>query len=337
MTKERAHQIVENLGYLIDIEDELKGLDLKKAIEKLKKEKNAVILAHFYQRPEIQDIADFVGDSLKLSQEAAKTKADMIVFAGVHFMAETAKILSPEKTVVIPDLNAGCSLADSITPEGLAELKKQYPEHMVISYVNTSAEIKAMSDLICTSSNAFRMIKTLPPEQKIIFTPDRNLGYYIKSLLDKSDEDFVIWDGACHVHNGFNKEAYEYMREKYPKAKLIAHPESPKEVLLIADFIGSTSQLLKFVSENEDKEFIVATEEGIIYQMKKQNPDKKFHVLGGATCACGFCEFMKTITLEKLYLSLKYETPEIILDKKLIDAAYKPIKRMLNLSEKLGY
>jgi quinolinate synthase len=337
MTKERALQIVENLGYLIDIEDEIKGLDLKKEIEKLKKEKNAVILAHFYQRPEVQEIADFVGDSLKLSQEAAKTKADMIVFAGVHFMAETAKILSPDKTVIIPDLNAGCSLADSITPEGLAELKKQYPEHMVISYVNTSAEIKAMSDLICTSSNAYRLIKTLPPEQKIIFTPDRNLGYYIKSLLDKSDEDFVIWDGACHVHNGFNKEAYEYMREKYPDAKLIAHPESPKEVLLIADFIGSTSQLLKFVTESEDTEFIVATEEGIIYQMKKQNPGKKFHVLGSATCACGFCEFMKTITLEKLYLAMKYETPEITLDKKLIEKAYKPIKRMLNISEKLGY
>ena len=337
MTKERALQIVENLGYLIDIEDEIKGLDLKKEIEKLKKEKNAVILAHFYQRPEVQEIADFVGDSLKLSQEAAKTKADMIVFAGVHFMAETAKILSPDKTVIIPDLNAGCSLADSITPEGLAELKKQYPEHMVISYVNTSAEIKAMSDLICPSSNAYRLIKTLPPEQKIIFTPDRNLGYYIKSLLDKSDEDFVIWDGACHVHNGFNKEAYEYMREKYPDAKLIAHPESPKEVLLIADFIGSTSQLLKFVTESEDTEFIVATEEGIIYQMKKQNPGKKFHVLGSATCACGFCEFMKTITLEKLYLAMKYETPEITLDKKLIEKAYKPIKRMLNISEKLGY
>ena len=337
MTKERALQIVENLGYLIDIEDEIKGLDLKKEIEKLKKEKNAVILAHFYQRPEVQEIADFVGDSLKLSQEAAKTKADMIVFAGVHFMAETAKILSPDKTVIIPDLNAGCSLADSITPEGLAELKKQYPEHMVISYVNTSAEIKAMSDLICTSSNAYRLIKTLPPEQKIIFTPDRNLGYYIKSLLDKSDEDFVIWDGACHVHNGFNKEAYEYMREKYPDAKLIAHPESPKEVLLIADFIGSTSQLLKFVTESEDTDFIVATEEGIIYQMKKQNPGKKFHVLGSATCACGFCEFMKTITLEKLYLAMRYETPEITLDKKLIEKAYKPIKRMLNISEKLGY
>ena len=337
MTKERAAQIVENLGYIIDIDDEIKGLDLVKEIEKLKKEKNAVILAHFYQRPEVQNVADFIGDSLKLSQEAAKTQADMIVFAGVHFMAETAKILSPDKKVLLPDLNAGCSLADSITPEGLKELKEKYPDHMVISYVNTSAEIKAMTDLVCTSSNALRLLQTLPPEQKIIFTPDRNLGYYVKSLLDKSDEDFIIWDGACHVHNGFNKDAFEYMKEKYPNAKLIAHPESPKEILLVADFIGSTSALLKFVNESDDKEFIVATEEGITYQMKKKNPDKIFHVLGSTTCACGFCEFMKTITLEKLYLALKYEVPEIILDKDLIEKAYLPIKRMLSLSEKLGF
>jgi len=337
MTKERASQIVENLGYIIDIEDEIKGLDLAAEINKLKKEKNAVILAHFYQRPEVQNIADFIGDSLKLSQEAAKTDADIIVFAGVHFMAETAKILSPDKKVLLPDLNAGCSLADSITPEGLAEMKKQYPDHMVISYVNTTAEIKAMSDLVCTSSNALRMIQTLPPEQKIIFTPDKNLGYYIKSLLDKTDEEFVIWDGKCHVHNGFNKEAFEYMKEKYPEAKLIAHPESPKEVLLEADFIGSTSALLKHVTESEDKEFIVATEEGIIYQMKKKNPDKKFHVLGSSTCACGFCEFMKTITLEKIYMTLKYEVPEITLDEQLREKAYLPIKRMLSISEKLGF
>ncbi len=337
MTKERALQIVDNLGYLLDVEDELKNINIAEEIKRLKKEKNAVILAHYYQRPEIQDVADFLGDSLKLSQEAASTNADIIVFAGVHFMAETAKILSPDKKVLIPDINAGCSLADSITEEGLAELKKQYPDHMVVSYVNTSAKIKAMSDLVCTSSNAFYLIKSLPPEQKVIFTPDRNLGYYIKSLLDKEDEEFIIWDGACHVHNGFNKETYENLKKEYPDTELIAHPESPKEVLLLADFIGSTSALLKYVTESSKKEFIVGTEEGIIYQMKKKSPDKKFHVLRGGTCGCGFCEFMKTITLEKLYLTLKYEVPEVVLDKKLIEKAYIPIKRMLTLSEQLGF
>jgi len=337
MTKERAHQVVENLGYLIDIEEELKNIDLKAEINRIKKEKNLVILAHFYQRAEVQEIADFVGDSLKLSQEAAKTKADIIVFAGVHFMAETAKILSPEKKVILPDLNAGCSLADSITPEGLSELKKQYPDHMVISYINTTAEIKALSDIVCTSSNAYKLIRSLPPEQKIIFTPDKNLGYYIKSLLDKSDEEFIIWDGVCHVHDGFNKEAYESIKKKYPNAKLIAHPESPKEILLVADFIGSTSQLLKYVSESKDKEFIIATEVGITHQMKIKNPDKKLHLFGSTACSCGFCEFMKTITLEKLYLSIKYEMPEINLNKDLIEKAYKPIKRMLSISEKLGF
>ncbi|HIE15341.1 MAG TPA: quinolinate synthase NadA [Bacteroidales bacterium] len=292
----------------------------------------AIILAHFYQLPEVQDIADFVGDSLKLSQEAAKTNADIIVFAGVHFMAETAKILSPEKKVILPDLNAGCSLADSAPPEEFAKFKAKYPDHIVISYVNTTAKIKTMSDIICTSSNALKIIESLPEDQKIIFAPDKNLGDYIRKLTGR---DMVIWDGHCHVHNSFTIEAYENLKAEHPNAVLIAHPESPKKILIQAEYVGSTSGLLKYTDESDANEFIIATEEGIIHKMKEKNPQKKYYSLFGK-CDCGYCEYMKEITLEKLYLSLKYELPEINLDETIRKKAYLPIKKMLDISEKLG-
>ncbi len=321
-------QISKN-GY---IHENIQGIDIKKEIACLKQEKNAIILAHFYQRPEVQDIADFIGDSLKLSQEAAETNADIIVFAGVHFMAETAKILSPGKKVLLPDLNSGCSLADSIPAQEFAEFKAKYPNHMVISYVNTTAEIKAMSDIICTSSNALKIIESLPVEQKIIFAPDKNLGSYIQGLTGR---EMVVWDGHCHVHNTFSIEAYEKLRVEHPDAVLIAHPESPKKLLIQAEYTGSTSGLLKYTDESDATEFIVATEEGIVHQMKKKNPNKKYYPLSGK-CDCGYCEFMKEITLEKLYLSLKYEQPEITLDENIRQKAYLPIKRMLDISKKLG-
>ena len=323
-----SKQIAKN-GY---IKEPVKDINLVEEINRLRKEKNAVILAHFYQRPEIQDIADFIGDSLKLSQEAAKTNADIIVFAGVHFMAETAKILSPEKKVLLPDLNAGCSLADSAPAAEFAKFKAEHPNHMVISYVNTTAEIKTMSDIICTSSNALKIIESLPEDQKIIFAPDRNLGGYIQGLTGR---EMVLWDGYCHVHNAFSIEAYEKLRAEHPDAILIAHPESPKKLLIQAEYTGSTSGLLKYTGESDATEFIVATEEGIIHQMKKQHPEKKYYPLSGK-CDCGYCEFMKKITLEKLYLSLKYEQPEIILDEEILQKALLPIKRMLDISEKLG-
>jgi len=320
---------IEKNGY---IKEDTKNVDLVKEITKLKKEKNAIILAHFYQRPEIQDIADFIGDSLKLSQEAAQTDADIIVFAGVHFMAETAKILSPEKKVLLPDLNAGCSLADSAPADEFAKFKAQYPDHMVISYVNTTAEIKTMSDIICTSSNALKIIESLPESQKIIFAPDKNLGSYIQGLTGR---EMVLWDGHCHVHNTFTIDAYEKLKKEHPNAVLIAHPESPKKLLIQSAYIGSTSGLLKYTDESDANEFIVATEEGIIHQMKNKNPNKKYYPLSGK-CDCGYCEFMKEITLEKLYLSLKYELPEISLTEDIRKKAYLPIKRMLDISEKLG-
>jgi len=320
---------VNKFGYINEKIDSL--IDLPKEISKLKKEKNAVILAHFYQRPEIQEIADFVGDSLKLSQLAAETDADIIVFAGVHFMAETAKTLSPEKKVLLPDLNAGCSLADSIQVEDFKKFKEKYPDYTVVSYVNTTSEIKAMSDIVCTSSNALKIIESLGKDEKIIFTPDKNLGGYIKNLTKR--EDMIVWDGACHVHDGFSLEAFKTLKKQHSDAHLVAHPEAPKEVVLQAEYVGSTAGLLKYVTESNDNEFIVATEEGIIYQMEKANPNKKFYNFSDK-CVCGFCEYMKEITLEKLYLSLKYEAPEILLSDELIKAAYKPIKRMLDISAK---
>lgn len=311
------------------------SIDLSKEIGKLRKEKNAIILAHYYQLPEIQDVADFVGDSLALSQKAATTEADIILFAGVHFMAETAKILSPTKKVLIPDLSAGCSLADSAPADQFAEFLKKYPKHTVISYVNTTAEIKAMSDIICTSSNAVEIVNSLPKDEKIVFGPDKNLGNYIKSIIGR---DMVIWDGACHVHEEFSVERILELKKEYPNAKIVAHPECKKPILVLADFIGSTAALLKYTTLDDAKEYIVATESGIIHQMQKSNPHKVFLLAppSDSTCGCNDCVFMKLITLKKIYLTLLHEQPEIVLEQSVIDAARKPIVRMLDISNKLG-
>ncbi len=311
------------------------SVNLVEEIKRMRKEKNAVILAHYYQISEIQDIADFTGDSLALSQQAAKTNADIILFAGVHFMAETAKILSPDKKVLIPDLNAGCSLADSCPPADFAEFKNKYPGHTVISYVNTTAEIKALTDIVCTSSNALKIVKSLPENEKIIFAPDKNLGNYINS---QTGRNMVLWNGACHVHEEFSLERILEIKKEYPDAKIIAHPECEKPVLLISDFIGSTSELLKYTSESDSKVFIVATESGILHQMKKNQPEKVFIPAPprDSSCGCNDCKYMKMISLEKVYNTLKYELPEVNLDSKLIKKAEKSIRRMLEISEKLG-
>ena len=304
-------------------------------IEALKKEKNAVILAHYYQTSDIQDIADFVGDSLALSQQAAKTSADMIVFAGVKFMAETAKILSPGKKVIIPDLLAGCSLADSCKKEDFEKFILDNPGRTVVTYVNTTAEIKALSDIACTSSNARQIIESLPEDEKIIFGPDRNLGNYIKSLTGR---DILVWDGACHVHEQFSLEAILKLKSENKGSKIIAHPECERPVRMVADYIGSTSGLLSFVSKDPGKVFIVATEPGIIYQMKKAEPGKEFIPAPpkDSTCGCSECSFMKLITLEKIYKSLKFEEPEVTVDPSIIERAAVPIRRVLEISAKLG-
>ncbi len=306
-----------------------------KEIEALKKEKNAVILAHYYQTSDIQDIADFIGDSLALSQKAAETTADLIVFAGVKFMAETAKILSPGKKVIIPDMLAGCSLADSCKKEDFEKFINDNPGRTVITYVNTTADIKALSDIACTSSNARQIIESLPEGEKIIFGPDRNLGNYIKSLTGR---DILVWDGACHVHEQFSLEAILKLRDENPGAKIIAHPECEKPVRLVADYIGSTSGLLSFVSRDQGEVFIVATEPGILYQMKKAEPGKIFIPAPpkDSTCGCSECNFMKLITLEKIYKSLKFEEPEVTVDPAIIERAAVPIRRMLEISAKLG-
>lgn len=325
---------LEEKGYLdIQINSEL---DLIAEIEKLKKEKNAVILGHYYQRPEIQDVSDFIGDSLALAQEAAKTKADMIVFAGVHFMAETAKILSPEKKVVLPDLKAGCSLADSCPADSFEQFIKKHPNHTVISYVNTTAELKTLTDIVCTSSNAKQIVENLPKDEKIIFAPDKNLGNYIKNITGR--EDMVIWDGACHVHQEFSVERILALKKEYPNSKILAHPECNNAVQLVADYIGSTSNMLKYSIEDETMEYIVATETGILHQMRKAKPEKTFIAAPpeDATCACSDCNFMKLNTLKKLYICMKYELPEILLSEEVINKAVKPIHRMLEISEKLG-
>ncbi len=310
-------------------------MDLVKEIAKLKKEKNAIILAHFYVRPEIQDVADYVGDSLGLSQEAAKTDADVIVFAGVNFMAETAKILSPEKKVLLPDLEASCSLAESIPADNFSEFKNQHPEHIVITYVNTTAEIKAMSDICCTSSNARQIVESLPEEQKIIFAPDKNLGNYINGITDR---EMVLWDGACHVHHEFSLEGILDLKKKHPGAKVLAHPECQKPILLVADHIGSTSELLSFSQKDDSEEYIVVTESGILHKMKQKSPKKTFYPAPSddPNCVCADCNFMKLNTLEKLYNCLKNESPEITLDHEMAKKALVPIKRMLDISEKLG-
>jgi quinolinate synthase len=309
-------------------------LDLFEEIEKLKKEKNAVILAHYYQEPDIQDIADYIGDSLGLSQQAAKTDADIIVFAGVHFMAETAKILSPNKKVLLPDLKAGCSLADSCPPHLFRKFKEAYPDHLVITYVNCTAELKALSDIVCTSSNAVAIVESLPKDQKIIFGPDKNLGAYVAK---KTGRNLVLWNGACMVHEIFSREKITKLKERYPNAKLLAHPECEDIILKMADYIGSTTGLLKYATKSSEKEFIVATESGIIYQMQKDNPDKVFiPAPPNNNCACNDCPHMKRNTLEKLYLCMKNEVPEVTVPKDIIEKAVKPIERMLEISARLG-
>ena len=310
------------------------SLDLFDEIEKLKKEKNAVILAHYYQEPDIQDIADYIGDSLGLSQQAAKTDADIIVFAGVHFMAETAKILSPSKKVLLPDVKAGCSLADSCPPHLFKKFKEQYPDHLVITYVNCTAELKAMSDIVCTSSNAIGIVESLPKDQKIIFGPDKNLGAYVAK---KTGRDLVLWNGACMVHEIFSREKITKLKERYPGAKLLAHPECEDVILQMADYIGSTTGILKYATNHPDKEFIVATEAGIIHQMQKENPDKTFiPAPPNNNCACNDCPHMKRNTLEKLYLCLKNGYPEVTVPQHIIEKAVKPIERMLEISARLG-
>jgi quinolinate synthase len=304
-------------------------------IEKLKIDKNAIILAHYYQTGDVQDIADFVGDSLALSQKAASNNAEIILFAGVKFMAETAKILAPEKKVLLPDMMAGCSLADSCKADDFKKFIEKNPGRTVVSYVNTSAEIKALSDIICTSSNAVQIVESLPVNEKIIFAPDRNLGNYI---LNKTGRDMIIWNGTCHVHEEFSLEGIIKLKDEYPDAKIIVHPECEMPVRLMADFIGSTSALLSYTKSNSSGIFIVATEAGIIHQMKKANPGKKYLPVPprDSTCGCSECSFMKLITIEKIYSCLKNEKPEIILDREIILNAGKPIRRMMEISEKLG-
>lgn len=304
-------------------------------IKRMKAEKNAIILAHYYQTGDVQDIADFVGDSLALSQKAASNSADIILFAGVKFMAETAKILSPEKKVLLPDLLAGCSLANSCKASDFKEFLDDNPGRTVISYVNTNADIKAMSDIICTSSNAVQIVESLPPEEKIIFAPDRNLGNYV---LNKTGRDMIIWNGTCHVHEEFSLEAIIRLKKENPDAKIIVHPECELPVRLVADYIGSTSALLQYTKKDSSNTFIVATEVGIIHQMKKENPQKLFIPVPpiDSTCGCSECSFMKLITIEKIYNCLKNEKPEITIDQNILAKAQKPIIRMMEISEKLG-
>ncbi|MDP4262442.1 MAG: quinolinate synthase NadA [Bacteroidota bacterium] len=310
------------------------ALDLFQEIERLKKEKNAILLAHYYQEPDIQDVADYIGDSLGLAQQAEKTTADMIVFAGVHFMAETAKILNPGKKVVIPDLKAGCSLSDSCPPPLFKKFKEQHPGHVVVSYINCSAGIKALSDVICTSSNAKAVVESFPRDQKIIFAPDKNLGAYINKVTGRN---MVLWNGACMVHEIFSLEKITKLKVRHPNAKLIAHPECEDPILRIADYIGSTTGLLKYTQTDSSQEYIVATETGILHQMMKANPGKTFiPAPPDNSCACNDCPHMKRNTLEKIYLCMEYETPEITMDEELRLAARKPIDRMLEISKKAG-
>jgi quinolinate synthase len=305
-------------------------LDLFAAITELKKELNAVILAHYYQEPDIQDIADYIGDSLGLSQKAAQTKADVIVFAGVHFMAETAKILNPNKQVLLPDLNAGCSLADSCQPQEFAQFKAKYPNHLVISYINCSAEIKALSDIICTSSNAVKIVQKIPKNQPIIFAPDKNLGRYV---MEQTGRDLVLWEGSCIVHETFSEKRIIELKIEHPDAEIVAHPECETAILRHAKFIGSTTAILKYCEQSSAQKFIVATEPGIIHQMQKDTPEKIFIPAPSTNnCACNECPHMRLNTLEKLYLAMKNRSPEISLSENIRIAALKPIQRMLEMS-----
>ena len=309
-------------------------LDLFHEIERLKKEKNAVLLAHYYQEPDIQDVADYIGDSLGLARQAEKTNADMIVFAGVHFMAETAKILNPSKKVVIPDLKAGCSLSDSCPPPLFKKFREEHPDHVVVSYINCSAGIKALSDVICTSSNAKVIVESFPKDQPIIFAPDKNLGAYINKVTGRN---MLLWNGACMVHEIFSLDKIRKLKSRHPEAKMIAHPECEDAVLKEADFIGSTTQLLRFTETDPSSSYIVATETGILHQMMKNSPAKTFiPAPPNNACACNDCPHMKLNTLEKLYLCMEYETPEIIMDEDLRLAAKKPIDKMLEISLKAG-
>lgn len=309
-------------------------IDLFKEISHLKKEKNAIILAHYYQDPDIQDIADFIGDSLGLAQQAAKSNADIILFAGVHFMAETAKILKPKAKVLIPDLNAGCSLADSCPPQKFSDFIQSHPHHVVLSYINCSADIKALTDIIVTSSNAVQIVESFPKDQKIIFAPDKNLGAYINKLTGRN---MILWNGSCEVHEIFSLEKLIQLKAQHPKAITLAHPECEEAILQHADFIGSTSALLNYSKKSNDKEFIVLTEPGIIYQMEKASPDKTFiPAPPNNNCACNNCPYMKLNTLEKIYIALKYEQPEILMDEVLMLKAKQPIDKMLELSAKFG-
>ena len=310
-------------------------IDIKKEIEKLKKEKKAVIMAHYYQTGDIQDIADYVGDSLALAQWAAKTEADIIVLCGVHFMGETAKILSPNKKVLVPDLNAGCSLADSCPADKFEDFVKAHPGYTVISYVNTTAAVKAVTDVVVTSTNAKQIVDSFPKDEKIIFGPDRNLGNYINSITGRN---MLLWNGACHVHEQFSVEKIVELKKQYPEAQVLAHPECKSTVLALADYVGSTAALLKYAINNNNDTFIVATESGILHEMQKKCPEKTFIPAppNDSTCACNECEYMRLNTMEKLYNCLKYEFPEIEVDKDIAAKAIRPIKKMLEISEKLG-
>lgn len=308
-------------------------MDYRKEILNLKKEKNALILAHYYQVPEIQDIADYVGDSLGLAQKAAEADVDMIVFAGVHFMAETAKMLNPKTLVVLPDLEAGCSLADSCPLDKFVEFKAKYPDHIVISYINTTAAIKTETDVVCTSGNAVQIVESFPKDQKIIFAPDKNLGGYINRITGR---DMVLWDGTCEVHDILTTESILNMKEDNPDAKLIAHPECNAPVLELADYVGSTTGMLKFTEQDPHDKFIVATETGILHQMKLNSPEKEFLVVpSDETCSCNDCPYMKLNTMEKLYLAMKNEQPAIELDQYSIEKGKLPIEKMLDISRKL--
>lgn len=311
------------------------SVDLKAEIKKLCKEKNAVILGHFYQSDEIQEIADFIGDSLALAQWAAKTDADIIVMCGVYFMGETAKILCPDKKVLIPDLNTGCSLADSCPAEEFTEFVNAHPGHTVVSYVNTSAAVKAVTDVVVTSTNAKQIVDSLPKDEKIIFGPDRNLGNYINSITGRN---MLLWNGACHVHEKFSIEKIIELKKQYPEAQILVHPECKGALAKMADKVGSTAGLLKFAMASDKKDFIVATESGILYEMRKQCPEKNFIPAPpeDSTCACNECNFMRLNTLEKLYNTLKYEWPEVQVEEAVAEKAILPIQRMLDISKKLG-
>jgi len=320
-------------GYVdAPIED---GIDLKNEILRLKQERNAVIMAHYYQREEIQQLADYIGDSLALAQLAAKTDASVIVLCGVHFMGETAKILCPDKTVIVPDLSAGCSLADSCPADEFSKFVAAHPGHTVISYVNTSAAVKAVTDVVVTSSNAKEIVGSLPQDEKIIFGPDRNLGNYINSITGR---EMLLWDGACHVHEKFSAAKLADLKREHPGAKVLVHPECPKPVRIMADKVGSTQALLNFAVDDESQEFIVCTESGILFEMQRRCPEKTFIPAPpeDGTCACNECEYMKLITLEKLYNSLKYMAPTIEVDEQIAKRAVKPIQRMLDISRDLG-